>query len=155
MAKRKSDNILNSLGPSLFGGEDKFKQTPNNMEPENVIEKAGDDIESDAIQSVIKNNDADKEPEEHVENHEDPIESSKDAISDKELESVEKPKAKQGTKIPKARNKKKEDTGYHTTTATFSKATYKKMKLISLEYDVSLKDIITECVEEGIKKYKI
>lgn len=152
MAKRKSDNILNSLGPSLFGGEDKFKQTPNNMEPEKIVEKtenaAEQTIEHVEKQATIKNEDDNDKQEKLLEKIESV--SSKDSP-----DPIEKPKNKQGTKIPKARNKKKEDTGYHTTTATFSKATYKKMKLISLEYDVSLKDIITECVEEGIKKYKI
>lgn len=144
MAKRKSDEIMSALGPSLFGGEDKFKQTPNGM----------DNLVTDDSKKNKDNKTETEDFNEPVEIKHITTESENKENQPDQPESTANHNKPKNT-IKKNKNKKKDDSGFHTTTATFSKSTYKRMKLISIEYDMSLKDIITECVEEGIKKYKL
>lgn len=157
MAKRKND-ILNSLGPSIFGADqpatvvsiEPEKRDNNNVDAPQMSNPAvidsGKKNDSIAInESVEKTNDKIVKTEETVETIEHEV----------AKETKQKSRSDQPVKRPKPKKNERTEKMSQVTSVEFPWDIYKKLKLIALEYGVNLKDIIIECVEEGIKKYKI
>lgn len=125
MAKRQNQ-ILNNLGGPIFNPQ------PQQLAPQSV--------QKEEIKEEIK--------EEPIPIQEKIIESNKSDNSEPVEQKQEKPKREI------KRKKKVEDDTPRTTSLAIPYSTYREMKLLTIDLDITMRDFILEAIEQNLKKYR-